>query len=135
MRKSLDESLFLIKDYLSKMDIVDTVYLFGSALNDKFNKDSDIDIAILQNYISKENIDKLSVITDLSHLIDRDVDISFIDRVSPRFYHEILMNSKIIIDKNSKNRKNSEILNRKKYEDFIYLNKIYMSGMRSSCGK
>ena len=135
MRKSLDESILLITNYLLKIDAADTVYLFGSALNSKFSKDSDIDIAILLNYKYKDKIDKLSVMTDLSHLIDRDVDVSFIDRVSPRFYHEILMNSKIIIDKNSKNRKNSEILNRKKYEDFIYLNKIYMSGMRSSYGK
>jgi predicted nucleotidyltransferase len=82
-----------IKEYFSEQDSLTAVYLFGSVLEDRFQKKSDIDIAL----IFDENIEKykkfklrLKFINDLERVLQREVDIIDFEEANLKMQHQIL---------------------------------------------
>ncbi len=133
-----EDILKTIKDniLLELRDIpgVDAVYLFGSSVNGKMTRSSDIDLAILFSENKIVDIDKLDIMSRLSSAAGRDVDIVILNDASSLLYHEILLTGKLILENNRECRIQREVKNRKLYEDYRHIHSIYMMGMRKRHG-
>lgn len=109
-----------IKEYFSPIEEVITVYLFGSLVKGKDNKNSDIDIALLfLNKISTQTRfdKKLQFISDLEKIFCRKVDIVDLNEADLYFIHQVMLSKKIILDKDINYRVSFEVSRRKSYFD------------------
>lgn len=129
------EKINEIISYLEKVPNLIAAYLFGSACKGTMKKSSDIDIALLFSDFTTEKVDRLQLMLDLSRIAGRDVDIIIINNSSPLMYHEILRTGKIIYERDSLYRIQSQVRNQKLYSDYQRIHSIYMKGMMARYGK
>ena len=94
-KKTIEKSII---DYFSKQKEVLAVYVFGLFIKERFNENSDIDLALIYNKdadkFEKFNL-KLKFIADLKELVGRNVDIVDFASANLKFKHQIL-NGKLI---------------------------------------
>jgi len=94
-KKTIEKSII---DYFSKKKEVLAVYVFGSFIKERFNENSDIDLALIY-YEDADKIEKLNLklkfIADLKELVGRNVDIVDFTSANLKFKHQIL-NGKLI---------------------------------------
>ncbi|ADL12893.1 DNA polymerase beta domain protein region [Acetohalobium arabaticum DSM 5501] len=128
-----------VREYCEEYKEIIGVYLFGSVAKDKFNNQSDIDIALMLD----DKLDKLSVFdfklqiaVGLEELLDREVDVVIFSNADLRLKHQILK-GQLIIGKDNKLRvrKESEALSN--YLDMKYFYNMYESelGRKFTDGK
>ena len=82
-----------IKDYFSKRKDISAVYIFGSFNTEKFNQNSDLDLALIysQELDKFKRFDlKLELMTKLEKLIGLEVDIVDFENVDLKLKHQIL---------------------------------------------
>lgn len=114
---------------LSKYNIF-AIYLFGSCYRKELKESSDIDIAIL----GELNIDdRLTIISELTDKLHRNIDLVLFDRVDTSFQAEILYNSEAIYNADNDLKAKTEFKVYSKYltlqEDrAIVINSIYDRG-------
>jgi predicted nucleotidyltransferase len=78
-----------IKKYLENKDFIIFAYIFGSAVNNKQNKYSDVDLAL---YLVDEEIDTneyLDLKRELMDIVSRDIDIVILNDASPLVKKEV----------------------------------------------
>ena len=92
-----------IINYFKEQPEIVTIYLFGSTVSSSNKKSKDIDIALLIKNKFKENIDSLSIMTDLSSILNKDVDIIIMNDASPLLSYEIRKKGKIIFSISNSN--------------------------------
>ena len=124
-----------IINYFKEQPEIVTIYLFGSTVSSSNKKSKDIDIALLIKNKFKENIDSLSIMTDLSSILNKDVDIIIMNDASPLLSHEIRKKGKIIFESDQSYRKKFNIIKRKQYEGYQYLHSKYIQGLKKRYGK
>lgn len=82
-----------IRDYFTERNDISAVYIFGSFNTERFNQNSDLDLAVIYS----ERLDKfkkfdlkLELMAELEKLIDLKVDIVDFENVDLKFKHQIL---------------------------------------------
>jgi predicted nucleotidyltransferase len=101
-------------------------YLFGSRASGEGKKTSDADIALLLDDREANNFQYLEFKVTLERVLNKNVDLIILNQAGEILKHQIRKYGKIIYESNPKMRKQWEILSRKLYQDFLYLNNIYM---------
>jgi len=124
----------ILSSKLSGMNDIAAAYLFGSAVNGRFKAKSDIDLALLFSDYNKDTFDRLAIMSSLSADTGRDVDLVVLNEASPLLFHEIVSTGRIILEKNPQYRIQREVKNRKLYDDYRHIHRIYMQGMRKKYG-
>lgn len=82
-----------IKDYFSKRKDISAVYIFGSFHTDRFNQNSDLDLALIyfQELDKFKRFDlKLELMAELEKLVGLEVDIVDFENVDLKLKHQIL---------------------------------------------
>jgi predicted nucleotidyltransferase len=109
-----------INDYFTPIEEVLTVYLFGSIVKGKNNKNSDVDIALLFSdkiSIQERFEKKLEFAMDLENVLNKKVDIVDLSEADLYFVHQVMLNKEIILDKDIHYRVSFEVARRKSYFD------------------
>ena len=76
-------------------DYAEFVFLLGSAGTERFNKDSDVDVAVFwKEKTSKEQIQKCG--KTLDEEFNRDVDLVSLNKIDPIFARQVLETGRII---------------------------------------
>jgi predicted nucleotidyltransferase len=123
-----------IIEYFSSIENVYAVYLFGSRVKGKNREDSDVDIAVLfhDDIDSFERFQhKLDFANDLEELLELPVDIVDLRAADLFFIHQVMLNKKLVVDKNIHRRVQFEVNKRRQYFDMEpYLRLYYEQAMQ-----
>ncbi len=122
-------------DHVANLTGIASAYLFGSAVRKGIDAGRDLDLALLFDPARKSAIDRLTIMTDLSRIAGKDVDVVILNDASPALYHEVRRGGMLILDVDPVLRKAVEVRNRKLYEDYRHQHAIYMRGIRARYGK
>ena len=112
---------------------IELAYLFGSFATGTYNKESDIDIAIMfkEKYESKnEAIVKGNIIDMGRKYFQRELDVISLHSATPLLKYEVV--KKGVLLKESKTRSEFESLALREYFDFKYYSDIYNKAMIES---
>lgn len=120
-----------LNNFFKDREEVLLAYLFGSVAEDKQNKFSDLDIAVL---VEADNLEKLdeqpfgyqaSIGTELMGLLHtNDVDVVILNRATPLLAHEVVKYGEVIFSRNEDTRIEFEIRIRHRYLDTKHLREI-----------
>ncbi len=92
-KEDLEESFRKIKKFLEKDSNILFAIVFGSAVEGKLTKESDIDVAIyVKNPLSAHEL--LSLIDKLSTLVGREIHLIVLNEASPLLRHQVMKNRK-----------------------------------------
>ena len=120
-KKTIENNII---DYFSKQKEIVAVYVFGSFIKERFNENSDIDLALIYyedaDKIEKFNL-KLKFIADLKELVGRNVDIVDFASANLKFKHQIL-NGKLIYCIDQKRR---VMLEKEAISNYIDMKRFY----------
>ncbi len=105
-----------LKEYFKYKEDVLLVFIFGSAINDRLTKESDIDIAVLFKRMPDFK-EILHLKDDLSELIKRETDIVILNNSSPVIRMQVLKNGVMVINKNSAVYNDFFVRTVKEYDD------------------
>jgi predicted nucleotidyltransferase len=109
-------------------------YVFGSRAMGKYKRGSDVDIALLLNDREARDFQYLEFKVKLERALNINVDLIILNNAGEILKHQIRKNGKIIFERNSKMRKQWEVLSRKLFQDFLYLHRIYMKKLYAHYG-
>lgn len=121
----------IIKDYCNDCQEIKAVYLFGSLLTRKFNKNSDIDIALLVNPKLSETEKfklKLDTAAKLESLLEIEVDVVIFSMASLRLKYQIIK-GKLIFERDRSLRIKKEMITIDNYLDMKYFYQVYEKQM------
>jgi predicted nucleotidyltransferase len=111
-----------IKKYLEKRDDIVLAFVFGSTVNGRLVEESDIDIAML--FAPKPfPSELLDIITKLSTITDREVDIVILNNSSPIIRMQVLKNGIVLKKKDNKIYNEFFVKTMKEYDDLKYIRK------------
>ena len=131
MRKEgLLEKLVEFLDRINQQYPIEFAYLFGSFATEKYNKESDIDIAIMfqEKYqFKKEAIIKGNIIAMGMKYFQRKLDVISLNSATPLLKYEVVKKGSLL--KESKRRAEFESLALREYFDFQYYAEIYNKAM------
>jgi len=99
------------------------IYVFGSIATGKNRSGSDIDVAIMVGAPMK-GMERVQLETSLSNLLKRDVDLIIFGEASPLLQHQILKNSRLVYERDPKERVRQEVAARCEYLDTTLLYKV-----------
>ncbi len=104
-------------------DLVEFVFLMGSAETERFNEQSDIDIAV---YWKLETTDehKRKILFELQDLFGRDVDLVSLSNIDDIFAMQVLDKGRILINNNQGLLLQWKVEKMSKYPDFKFSRKI-----------
>lgn len=129
-KEGLLEKLGEFLDQINKQYPIEFVYLFGSFATEKYNKESDIDIAIMfqEKYESKKEVIIKGNIVDMGmKYFQRKLDVISLNSATPLLKYEVVR--KGILLKESKRRAEFESLVLREYFDFQYYAEAYNKAM------
>lgn len=102
------------------------LYIFGSYAQNKNNKNSDLDIAVLLED-GYNPIIKLSIIGDLVGIFKRDdIDLVILNNANPVLRHQIIKYGKILYEDREETKVNFEVKALKEYMDMEHFRKTQM---------
>ncbi|OGW20630.1 MAG: hypothetical protein A2X55_00350 [Nitrospirae bacterium GWB2_47_37] len=112
----MEDIAAILKEYFEDKENVFLVFIFGSAVNDRLTKESDVDIAVL----FKQTPDFKEIIHfkgDLLSVIKRETDIVVLNNSSPVIRMQVLKNGVLVINKNSAIYNDFFVRTVKEYDD------------------
>jgi predicted nucleotidyltransferase len=112
----MEDITAVLKDYFKDKDEVILVFIFGSAVNDRLTKQSDIDIAVLFRQLPNFK-EMLCLKNDLSELIKRETDIVILNNSSPIIRMQVLKNGVMVVNKDSAIYNDFFVRTIKEYDD------------------
>lgn len=117
-----------IQEYFTHQEDVTTVYLFGSFAQGRERPTSDVDIAVLfssdlDSYAAL--LRQLDLANELESLLKRSVDVINLEAVKPILIHQILLNKRLIVDKDLNRRVKFEVEHRREYFDLLPFYRLY----------
>jgi predicted nucleotidyltransferase len=112
-----------INEFSVGHDEIVAIYLFGSIATAKNRPGSDIDVAIMVRSRIK-GMERVQLETSLSNLLKRDVDLVVFGEASPLLQHQILRNSRLVYERDPKERVRQEVAARCEYLDTASLYKV-----------
>lgn len=113
-----------LKNYFKKWREIKAVYIFGSFTKDRFNEESDIDLAVIfQSEIDKYQRFKLKLrlLYELEKWIERDFDLIDFESVDLKMKHQILAGSLI----SCSDQKRRVVLEKRALLNYIEMRKRY----------
>ena len=126
-----DEIIKKTKIFFRDHDQIIAVYLFGSLAKGTFNKNSDIDIAVMfKDYKDEMKVFdiRLKLMDDLSVFLDYDVDIIVFSQASLKMQHQII-SGELIVGKDNRQRIRREQYSLNRYLDMKYYYNSYEKNM------
>ncbi len=117
-----------IKKYFKDIETVKTVYLFGYQVKGKNRSHSDVDIGLLfsPKLSTVDSFEKkLEFAVNLEDLLDKKVDIVDLEEADLFFVHQVMLNKKIVLDKDINYRVSFEVDRRRKYFDMLPFYDLY----------
>ncbi|SCX92331.1 type VII toxin-antitoxin system MntA family adenylyltransferase antitoxin [Alkaliphilus peptidifermentans] len=129
-KEGLLEKLDEFLDQINQQYPIEFAYLFGSFATEKYNKESDIDIAIMfqEKYESKREVIIKGNIIDMGmKYFQRKLDVISLNSATPLLKYEVVR--KGILLKESKRRAEFESLALREYFDFRYYAEAYNKAM------
>ena len=120
----------IIKNYFEDKSDVLTVYLFGSTVKGTARDNSDIDIGVLFIEDSPPLYRferKLEITNDLEDLLGISVDVIDLESADLFFIHQVMLNKRILTDKNIARRVIFEVEKRREYFDRKSFYDVYHS--------
>ncbi len=82
------------------IDLAEFAYLMGSAETEKFNKESDIDVAVFWKDSSADE-QKRKCLVDLEKVFNREVDLVSLNKIDIIFAHQVLEKGRLLFDSNA----------------------------------
>lgn len=118
----MDKDLLIKKltAYFSGQDDIETVYLFGSIVKGKNRRGSDVDIAVLfsEGIPLMERFErKLEIADELEEILGTEVDVIDLEEADIYFVRQVMLNKKLLIDKNVHRRVEFEVNSRRVFFD------------------
>lgn len=123
----IDVCLENIREQCKKEDAVLAAYLFGSTAVGWARAGSDIDVAVLLDEESLETFPVLEWAVRLEKACGRPVDLVILNRAGELLKYEVRRRGRLVFDRDPPRRKRFEVLGRKRFEDFLYLHRRYVS--------
>lgn len=117
---SVDNLKLEIEKYVSLQDNIEVVYLFGSAATGKMRRTSDLDIAIMSTR-QIDGFEKITMETELSNLLQIDVDLVIFHQAQVLLQHQILKHGRLLYERDSKVRVQQETSARREYLETRFL--------------
>ena len=134
-KKKLDK----IKHYLVKQKDILVAYLYGSQTTGEANKNSDIDLAVLfdenKRLPSSWGGRHISIATELSGILQKEVEVQDLSLVDISFCHRVLSEGKLIYSKKEKARTDFEVNCLNKYFDLKPLYQEYSQTLQNQARK
>lgn len=118
----MDKDLLIKKltAYFSDQDDIDIVYLFGSVAKGKERGSSDVDIAVLfsEGMPLLEKFErKLEIAGELEEMLGTEADVIDLEEADIYFVRQVMLNKKLLIDKNVHRRVKFEVNSRRIFFD------------------
>jgi predicted nucleotidyltransferase len=118
----VDKDLLIKKltAYFSDQDDIDIVYLFGSVAKGKERGSSDVDIAVLfsEGMPLLEKFErKLEIAGELEEMLGTEADVIDLEEADIYFVRQVMLNKKLLIDKNVHRRVKFEVNSRRIFFD------------------
>lgn len=118
----MDKDLLIKKltAYFSDQDDIDIVYLFGSVAKGKERGSSDVDIAVLfsEGMPLLERFErKLEIAGELEEMLGTEADVIDLEEADIYFVRQVMLNKKLLIDKNVHRRVKFEVNSRRIFFD------------------
>jgi len=118
----VDKDLLIEKltAYFSDQDDIDIVYLFGSVAKGKERGSSDVDIAVLfsEGMPLLERFErKLEIAGELEEMLGTEADVIDLEEADIYFVRQVMLNKKLLIDKNVHRRVKFEVNSRRIFFD------------------
>lgn len=127
----MDEKLLVqIKKSLSKEPKIKLAYILGSTVSGRIRSDSDFDLAVVVDDITKVNYDQVyQLVSSLN--FPKDLDLSIIDKdASPLFLFQMTSTGKCVYQRSDTERVAFEAYAMKNYYDTAHLRNIYSSYLK-----
>lgn len=107
----------------SLMGYADFVYLVGSAATKRFQKESDIDLAV---YFKKEpkHKDYLKLVSELEESFQREVQLAVLNKIDPIFGQQVLENGRLCFESDPKKHLEWKVKQMSIYPDFKRSRKV-----------
>jgi predicted nucleotidyltransferase len=124
IKLSKEEIIERLTQLFSQRDEIVLAYLFGSVVEDKTHKFSDIDVGV---YYKKEPSFKrhLQLINDVCKILETDdVDVVNMNAASPLIVHDILSFGELLVCRNDNFYVNLRIKTLRQYDDMMHILKI-----------
>ena len=99
--KELSQYTRVLKQFFRNAKGVEFVFLFGSAVQGKLRKDSDMDVAAFFQ-VSPNEIDLKSLQEDMTSVLGRDVDLVQLNNASPILKMQVLRNGELVLCRDRK---------------------------------
>lgn len=118
----MDKDLLIKKltAYFSDQDDIDIVYLFGSVAKGKERGSSDVDIAVLFSEgmpLLEKFGRKLEIAGELEEMLGTEADVIDLEEADIYFVRQVMLNKKLLIDKNVHRRVKFEVNSRRIFFD------------------
>ena len=110
----------ILKAYVKAHSDIIALYIFGSVAQNKDKKNSDIDIALIPKH-PMDGFQRIDIETELSNMLNRNVDLVIFTQASPLLKHQILKYGQLVYENNRDERIRHEVFSRFEYWDSNYL--------------
>lgn len=104
-------------------DLAEFAYLMGSAETERFNNESDIDVAVFWKETTTGD-QKRKCLADLETLSNREVDLVALNKIDVIFAHQVLDKGRLIFDNNAGLHLKWKVDRMSEYPDFKISRKI-----------
>jgi uncharacterized protein len=109
-----------VKNFASTHDSIAAVYLFGSIARGAMRESSDVDLAVM-TFSPISPMQRINWETELSNILNKDVDLVIFSQVGCLLQHQILKYGKLIYEKSIQARVRQEVAARREYLDTRFL--------------
>jgi len=121
----------IIEYFQDKKEVI-TVYLYGSIVTGKDAMNSDVDIALLTNpykNLMESQRARVRYQTEISRLIERKVDLVFLQEAGELLSYQILSNGQVVVETDKKIHRSFRAYRLIKCLDFQFLEDRMKKGM------
>ncbi|WP_190239924.1 type VII toxin-antitoxin system MntA family adenylyltransferase antitoxin [Pelotomaculum schinkii] len=95
----------LLAEYFSKNNEVMAAYVFGSYAEDVARPDSDIDIAVIMEPVSRDTMEyRLAVMEDIKRLTGLDADIIVLNEAPIMLQFQVIQKGKVVFERDADKR-------------------------------
>ena len=123
---NLDALVEKIRECCHRQEAIIAAYLFGSAVTGRMRATSDIDVAVLVESEREVEFSFLAFAASLERACERPVDLVLLNRAGELLKFQVRRYGRLAFERDSRKRKEFEIIGRKTYEDFLYLHKRHV---------
>ena len=115
-----------IRECCHRQEAIIAAYLFGSAVTGRMQATSDVDVAVLVESEREVDFSFLAFAALLERACETPVDLVLLNRAGEVLKFQVRRYGRLVFERDSRKRKEFEVISRKTYEDFLYLHKRHV---------